>query len=115
MDLEILSDELLFQSFIDQFTDKKGRMRKPIRRLVEWRQKYGHFCIKVIGKHIILSYDRKAIMKQLHENDEEARKIMQNFERCLMSVKPQLYTIQSTHGNEEKYITTDKSRYIDIK
>ena len=59
--------------------------------------------------HLELTYDRPALIKFIatrHEAVEMdvARKTVQNFERCLNSVKPKLIVLESTHGKDVKRI-----------
>ncbi len=109
-DIEIPDD---LQEFVDCFK-KSGsdKVPKPIKRLVEWylenRDKMW-ICRSGDG-HLELTYDRPQLIRHFTEkmdcasHVDIARKTVQNFERCLNSVKPKLIVLESTHGKDLKRI-----------
>ncbi len=88
-----------------------GKVPKPIVRLVEWFQDNEDkmWIVRSSDNHLELTYDRPLLIRRLAERDggvhlQTARKIVQNFERCLNSVKPKLVVLESTHGKDIKRI-----------
>jgi hypothetical protein len=87
-----------------------AKIPKPIKRLVEWfldnRDKM--WISRSADGHLELTYDRPQLIRfftgQFANHVETARKTVQNFERCLNSVKPKLIVLESTHGKDVKRI-----------
>lgn len=61
---------------------------------------------RTIDGHLELTYDRPQLIRKFAMTEEldVARKTVQNFERCLHSVKPKLIVLESTHGKDLKRV-----------
>jgi hypothetical protein len=85
-----------------------GKVPKPIARLVEWFEMHDDkmWIVRNADNHLELAYDRPQLIQCFAGAGEldSARKTVQNFERCLNSVKPKLVVLESTHGKDVKRI-----------
>ncbi len=95
--------------FVDCFKKTgSGKVPKPIVRLVEWFAEHEDkmWILRNADNHLELAYDRPQLIQCFTSSSEleTARKTVQNFERCLNSVKPKLVVLESTHGKDIKRI-----------
>ncbi|MCE5294076.1 MAG: hypothetical protein LLF94_05625 [Chlamydiales bacterium] len=90
----------------------KNKLPRPIRRLDTWvRDNQDEMWVQKTSKgHLELKYDRPQLIKKFARQTDGFRKIVgyenalrkvQNFERCLMSVKRKLVVLQTTHGSDK--------------
>ncbi|MBA3756758.1 MAG: hypothetical protein H0X02_11225, partial [Nitrosomonas sp.] len=76
-----------FENFAELFRIvAKNKLPKPIINLVEWHRQYPEeiYVVRTADQHLELAFDRSALLT----NHRIRLKVVQNFERCLMSVKP---------------------------
>ena len=102
------------EDFLELFK-KPGsdKIPKPIVRLKEWyaENRDKMWIARTADGHLELTYDRPSLIRKFAQSSEAAenklevaRKTVQNFERCLNSVKPKLIVLESTHGKNLKRV-----------
>ena len=90
----------------------KHTLPKPIQKLDTWvRENQDEMSVQKTSKgHLELKYDRPQLIKKFARQTDAFRQIVgyenalrkvQNFERCLMSVKRKLVVLQTTHGSDK--------------
>jgi hypothetical protein len=80
---------------------RDNRLPVPIKNLLLWHQKYPdeiYVTKNSQTQELELCIDRISLMKQ----HQVPLTVMQCFERCLLSVKPKMVVIQTTHGHDIK-------------
>jgi len=106
LELEIESSST-FTNFIKPFKLKNGKYPKTINKLIKLHIEYPTHIYAIYEDNVfILCIKRPALIKvfeKIHRDYDYALTIIQNFERCLMLVKPKLKVLQSTHGHFTKY------------
>lgn len=100
--LKVIEETVDINEFAELFKrDKDGRIPIPINNLILWQAKYPKeiFVVRDLTTlRLELCINRIALMKE----HKVPLKVLQCFERCLMSVKPKLEVTQTTHGHEIK-------------
>jgi hypothetical protein len=104
--LNLLYEAANFVEFIDVFKKKEDKLPKTIKRLVSWfRDNLDKmWVVRTTDNHLELTYNRPRLIRESDPDLDAARKIVQNFERCLNAVTPKLIVLESTHGTEIKRI-----------
>lgn len=83
---------------------RDNRLPVPIKNLLLWNQKYPdeiYVTKNSQTQELELCIDRISLMKR----HQVPLTVMQCFERCLLSVKPKMVVIQTTHGHDIKKFT----------
>jgi hypothetical protein len=94
-----------FTAFVELFRrHPDGRLPLPLRNLILWQQQYPdeiYVTRNSQTQELELCIERVNLIQR----HEIPLKVVQCFERCLMSVKPKMAVIQTTHGHPiKKYI-----------
>ena len=100
--------------FVNLFKKGSKKIPKPIKRLSKWyvENRDKMWIMRTEDGHLELTYDRPQLIRKMANSAENsgenkmelARKTVQNFERCLNSVKPKLIVLESTHGKDLKRV-----------